>query len=113
MAAIGWGLRSAKAALARSTGRTQLSLERPVALKLLNADFEPGSPEMERFRREGIAACQIDHPNAVAIFDLSFTANGVPYLVMELLSGHSLTYELKSKGRLSPRRWSGNPVAGV
>ncbi len=83
---------------------TQLALERPVALKLLNADVEPGSDEMERFRHEGIAACRIDHPNAVAVIDLSFTASGVPYLVMELLEGHSLHDELKRRGRLPPAR---------
>ncbi len=83
---------------------TQLTLERSVALKLLNADVEPGSDEMERFRHEGIAACQIDHPNAVAVLDLSFTSSGVPYLVMELLRGYNLQDELKRKGRLSPAR---------
>ncbi len=83
---------------------TQLALERPVALKLLNADVEPGSEEMERFRQEGIATCQIDHPNAVAVIDLSFTASGIPYLVMELLKGHTLQSELKRKGRLPPAR---------
>ena len=83
---------------------TQLALERPVALKLLNADVEPESGEMERFRHEGIAACQIDHPNAVTVIDLSFTAAGIPYLVMELLKGHTLQAELKRKGRLPPAR---------
>ena len=83
---------------------TQLALDRPVALKLLNADVEPDSEEMERFRQEGIAACRIDHPNAVAVLDLSFTASGIPYLVMELLEGHSLLDELKRKGRLAPER---------
>ena len=83
---------------------TQLALERPVALKLLNADVEPESEEMERFRHEGIAACQIDHPNAVTVIDLSFTAGGIPYLVMELLKGQTLEAELKRKGRLPPAR---------
>ncbi len=83
---------------------TQLALDRAVAVKLLNADVEPGSGEMERFRQEGIAACQIDHPNAVEVLDLSFTASGIPYLVMELLRGHSLAEELKRKGRLPPSR---------
>ncbi len=83
---------------------TQLNLERSVALKLLNADVEPESDEMERFRQEGIATCQIDHPNAVAIIDLGFTSSGIPYLVMELLEGHSLQAELKRRGRLPPAR---------
>ncbi len=83
---------------------TQLALDRAVAVKLLNADVEPGSDEMVRFRQEGIAACQIDHPNAVEVLDLSFTARGIPYLVMELLRGHSLQNELKRKGRLPPVR---------
>lgn len=83
---------------------TQLALDRPVAVKLLNFDVEPESDVMERFRQEGITACRIDHPNAVAVLDLSFTSTGVPYLVMELLKGHNLHEELKGKGRLPPAR---------
>ncbi len=94
---------------------THLALKRPVALKLLHADVEPGSEEMERFILEGIAACRIDHPNAVAVLDFSVTSGGVPFLVMELLKGETLEGELQRKGRLAPSRCAEilSPVAGV
>ncbi len=94
---------------------TQLALQRPVAMKFLNTDVEPGSGEMERFVLEGIAACRVDHPNAVAVHDFSVTSGGVPFLVMELLEGHTLEDELERKGRLSPSRCARilSPVAGV
>ncbi len=94
---------------------THLALKRPVALKLLHADVEPGSEEMERFMLEGIAACRIDHPNAAAVLDFSFTTGGVPYLVMELLEGETLEDEMKRKGRLSAARCAEilPPVADV
>ncbi len=94
---------------------TQLSLRRPVAMKFLSTDVEPGSEEMERFVLEGIAACRVDHPNAVAVLDFSVTSGGVPFLVMELLEGLTLEDELKRKGRLTPSRCAEilSPVADV
>ncbi len=94
---------------------THLALKRPVALKLLHADVEPGSEEMERFVLEGIAACRIDHPNAAAVLDFSVTPGGVPYLVLELLEGETLEQEMERKGRLSAARCAEilAPVADV
>lgn len=94
---------------------THLALKRPVAVKLLNADVESGSEEMERFVLEGIAACRIDHPNAAAVLDFSVTSSGIPYLVMELLEGETLEGEMERKGRLSATRCAQilSPVADV
>ncbi len=94
---------------------TQLTLERPVALKFLRTDVEADSNDMERFVHEGVASCRIDHPNAVSILDFCATSGGVPYLVMELLEGHTLEDELELKGRLAPPRCAEilSPVAGV
>jgi serine/threonine protein kinase len=81
-----------------------LALERQVAVKLLASEAGARSDMVQRFRQEGISACRIDHPNAVSVIDSSVTTLGIPYLVMELLEGHSLEEELKRHGRLSPRR---------
>jgi DNA-binding response OmpR family regulator len=59
---------------------------------------------MEDFRREGVRACRIQHPNAVRVYDFGALPSGVPYLVMELLRGRSLEDELRATGRLSLRR---------
>jgi len=81
-----------------------LDLDRPVALKVLQSNLGTGSESLERFRREGIAACRIKHPNAVAVLDFGVTPGGVAYLVMELLEGRSLDDELNEEGVLVPAR---------
>lgn len=81
---------------------THLDLHRAVAVKLLTA--AAGGRDMERLHREGISACRIRHPNAVEVLDLSVTDTGIPYLVMELLVGHSLDEELRREQVLTPAR---------
>jgi CheY-like chemotaxis protein len=64
-----------------------LGLQRPVAVKVLRPSTANSPGELARFRREGIAACRIAHPNAVDVLDFSVSSNGIAYLVMELLQG--------------------------
>jgi CheY-like chemotaxis protein len=76
-------------------------LDQAVAVKVLQVSAQ-GSPEaLARFRREGVTAVRVKHPNAVAVFDFGVTPGGVAYLVMELLSGYPLEDELKG-GPLLP-----------
>ena len=67
---------------------TDLELRREVAVKVL-----PGSataPEArERLLREARAAAALNHPHIVAVHDVG-EAQGVPFLVMELVHGPSL-----------------------
>jgi len=83
---------------------THLTLERPVAVKLLHPNYYNRDESLERFRREGISACQIEHPNAVSVLDYSVTEGGLPYLVMELLEGRSLEDEIRDNAPLHPVR---------
>ncbi len=94
---------------------THLTLDRLVAVKLLDANLQPGDEPLARFQQEGISACRIQHPNAVAIMDFSVTAAGIPFLVMELLRGGTLEDELNRRGRLSAERCGQIliPVCGV
>lgn len=63
-------------------------LDRHVALKVISD--ETASPEAKaRLVREARAAAALDHPNAVAIFDVGEVA-GTPYIVMEQVSGKTL-----------------------
>ena len=82
---------------------THLKLKRAVAVKLLHAHVQKRGEALKRFEREGISACQIEHPNAVAVLDFN-VAFGVPFLVMEMLEGHSLEEEMKRTGTMSPLR---------
>lgn len=69
---------------------THLLIERPVAVKVLNARLVTDEAARERFRREARAAGRLQHTNAVAVTDFGETKDGLVYIVMELLEGHSL-----------------------
>lgn len=83
---------------------THLGLGRPVAIKLLAATVGKDPASLLRFQHEGISACRIRHPNAVAVHDFNITGDGVPYLVMELLEGHTLEEELRRNPTIPPHR---------
>jgi serine/threonine protein kinase len=76
-------------------------LRRDVALKVISASFvRPDS--VERFEREARAAAALNHPNIVAVYDVSIDGP-VPYVVSELLDGESLRARL-DRGPLPYRR---------
>jgi len=81
-----------------------LELDTPVAIKVLQTGIEQDPDAIARFRREGISACRVKHPNAVAVLDFGVTAQGTAYLAMELLDGHSVYEELLRRGTLTPAR---------
>lgn len=66
-----------------------LRLERPVAVKLLDAHGAADEVAAERFRREAHAVARLSHPNIVAVHDFDVDEE-TPYLVMELLTGRSV-----------------------
>jgi serine/threonine protein kinase len=85
--------------LARDT-----SLQRDVAVKLMKAQFLDDPDLVERFRREGVAAASINHPNTVRIYDVG-TGGGVGYLVMEHVPGGTLTERVRGSGPLDVGPW--------
>jgi DNA-binding response OmpR family regulator len=80
-----------------------VELDRPVAVKLLRTGAPGSADALRRFRREGMAACRVRHPHAVAVLDFA-VAGEVAYLVMELLEGHSLDVELSSAAPIGIQR---------
>jgi eukaryotic-like serine/threonine-protein kinase len=82
-------------------------LNRQVAVKLLHPSVELSAGERERFLDEAKAVAKLNHENVVELYD-SGEDNGVPYLVMPLLTGGTLAGWLKGLGRrLSPREAAG------
>ncbi len=80
-------------------------LDHQIAIKILQPSITATDVSLKRFRQEGVAACRVQHPNAVTIFDSGVTQARVAFLAMELLEGRDLTGELKvAGGRLSPVR---------
>ena len=65
-------------------------IRRDVAVKVLSQAFMAGDEGLERFEVEARAAGALNHPGLVTIFDVGRTAEGKPYIVMELLEGQTL-----------------------
>jgi eukaryotic-like serine/threonine-protein kinase len=67
-----------------------LSMDRPVAIKMLHQRLLADEGSRIRFQREARAAVRLQHQNAVSVTDFGETADGYVYLVMELLEGPTL-----------------------
>ncbi len=75
------------------------TVDRPVALKVIRADHCRDARFMQRFRREGNAATEIDHPGVARVYDAG-EIDGTAYLALELVEGSSLDVHLRGSGRL-------------
>jgi eukaryotic-like serine/threonine-protein kinase len=64
-------------------------LIRPVAVKLIDPDLVRDPAFRDRFREEARAAAALSHPHIVTVHDYG-ESDGVPYIVMELLTGGTL-----------------------
>lgn len=72
-----------------------------VAIKILPPEVRNNAEWLRRFRREGQAARRFRHANAVTVYDLRTAADGIIYMVMEYVEGHTLDAELKRRGRFT------------
>jgi eukaryotic-like serine/threonine-protein kinase len=77
-------------------------LNRDVAVKVLSGELADDDVSKARFAREAGAAMDVQSPHVVQMLDYGINEAGVPYLVMELLSGEDLESHL-SRGPLPPR----------
>ena len=82
---------------------TQLSLGRPVAVKLIVPDRATDPGFRERFERESRVAAAIDHPNVIPVYEAGEEA-GHLYLVMRYVNGTDLQALLARERRLAPAR---------
>ncbi len=69
---------------------THLRINRRCAIKVLNPSLAGYQFALRRFEQEAIAACQVDHPNAVQVTDSGVTPEKLAYLVMEFVEGRLL-----------------------
>ncbi|MFN2482556.1 MAG: serine/threonine-protein kinase [Pyrinomonadaceae bacterium] len=73
-----------------------------VAIKVLRPEFRSHPEWLRRFLREGQASRRFRHQNAVTVYDLRTSDEGLVYMVLELVDGRSLDQELKLRGRFTP-----------
>jgi eukaryotic-like serine/threonine-protein kinase len=75
------------------------TLERQVAIKVLNREVTSDSDDLERFRREARAVAQLSHPHVVGVIDAG-EDDGRPYIVFEYVEGETLKERIRRMGRL-------------
>jgi predicted Ser/Thr protein kinase len=78
---------------------TDETLERPVAIKLMNREIATDSDQLERFRREARAVAQLSHPHIVGVIDYG-EDQGRPYIVLEYVEGETLKERIRRNGEL-------------
>jgi hypothetical protein len=71
-----------------------LTLGRPVALKVLRDDLRYEPQVVTRFQREAQAVASLSHPNIVQIYSVG-TVDRIPYLAMEFVEGTPLSMILQ------------------
>jgi eukaryotic-like serine/threonine-protein kinase len=76
-----------------------LTLERPVAVKLMHREIASDSDQLERFRREAKAVARLGHPHIVGVIDAG-EEDGRPYIVLEYVEGETLKSRIRRMGRL-------------
>jgi serine/threonine-protein kinase len=88
----------------------QVSLDRPVALKMILAGQLAAAEDVERFRHEAKAAANLDHPNIVPIYEVG-EHDGQQYFSMKLIDGTSLAQ--RTPGSTMEPKTAANIVAKV
>src|SRR5262245_25627977 len=82
---------------------TDLSLGRPVALKLIAPELAEDDRFRSRFLKEPRLAASLDHPSVIPIYEAG-EQDGQLYLAMRYVEGSDLGTVLKSERKLSPER---------
>jgi uncharacterized RDD family membrane protein YckC/predicted Ser/Thr protein kinase len=79
-----------------------LSLERPVALKILRRDLADNQELVDRLIMEARAQARLQHPNVVTIYYIGLY-EGAPYFAMEYVRGKNLHEHIVASG---PLKWA-------
>lgn len=84
-------------------GRHEL-MDRPVAIKMLQAQLVEDQTSIKRFQQEAKAASCLTHPNVITVYDFGVSPTGQPYLVMDYLQGESLIDVIKRDNHIAVNR---------
>ena len=84
-----------------------IEIGKRLAIKFLNPSLYKSREAYERFKREAKAAAMIDHKNIVDVSDIGTNPDGIPYIIMEFLSGEDLATRLEELRRIQlDEAWS-------
>jgi serine/threonine-protein kinase len=81
----------------------QLSLDRTVALKVLDPDLAQDEAYVKRFMEEAQTVARISHTNLISGIDVG-EEDGIKYLVMEYADGVTLAFLLRRGGAMDEER---------
>lgn len=73
-------------------------LGRELAIKIVHPFLTDTPGFVERFRREARTVAGLRHANIVQVYDFDVTEDGLYYMVMEFINGHSLEHYLAARG---------------
>ncbi len=90
-------------AMGRVYRAEHVSMQKPVALKVLHRELMTVPEIVQRFEREARAAARIDHVNVAGATDFGKLEDGSVYLVLEYVEGVPLS-QLIEKGPIALRR---------
>jgi serine/threonine-protein kinase len=81
-----------------------LTLEAPVALKIVRRGLLADPAMVHRLHREARAASRLRHPNVIAVRDLGEANDGMLFMVMEYVTGKSLARVIAEGSPMPERR---------
>lgn len=82
---------------------TQLTLGKPVAIKMLLAQSHASEGDYTRFKREALLASSMIHPGVAQVFDYG-KEERTPFIIMEFVEGVELTEVIQNEAPLPPQR---------
>lgn len=80
-----------------------VSLQRPVALRILAADLAADPVTRARLNRESTALASVDHPNVAPIYETG-ESDGRIFIASRWVDGATLSSLVRAEGPLEPRR---------
>ena len=80
-----------------------LTLKRPVAIKMMRPELLSNRQVVERFRAEAVTTASFNHPNIATVYRLIQQSNSL-FLIMEYVNGWTLSQLLSVYGSIQPQK---------
>ncbi|WP_246210103.1 Stk1 family PASTA domain-containing Ser/Thr kinase [Nocardioides piscis] len=97
------GPRIARGGMASVYEATDIRLDRTVAVKVMHPGLGDDDDFAQRFVREAKAAARLNHPHVVGVYDQG-DEDGIVFLAMEYVPGHTLRDVIRKEAPMSPAR---------